>query len=239
MSTSPAHPNAAAKTGSLRPGLRPAASDESRRWRVPRFLWHAHLIPIAHIIDPSAFGSYLDASIREISPYYADATIALASVPIDQIRPLSRVVEQRRYKRAKRLIGVMRRRRVPLFEACLLTYSGETDFRLVLPPVVEQTDLSYVVVDGVHRLTAMSRALRPQRTVHLVVISGAKLPRPAAIPGSLKSIEVATGDPSRAKKFRKLKPRLFRPAGAALRGDRFRFDSVASFVEACEGHSRA
>jgi hypothetical protein len=238
MSINPAHPNAAAKTGPLPSASHSAAADGSRRWRFPRLLWHAHLVPITHIIDPSAFRKYLDASIREISPYYADATITVASVPIDQVRPLSRVVEQHRYRRAKRLVGVMRRRRVPLFEACLLNYSGEKGFRLVLPPVVEQTDRAFVVVDGVHRLTALSRALRPQRTVQLVVISGAKLPRPAAIPGSLTAIKVATGERSRAKTFRKLKPRLFRPAGATLRGDYFRFDSVTSFVEACESYSQ-
>jgi hypothetical protein len=237
MSINPVHPNALPARSALRAGLHPAPTDASRPLR-PGLLWHAHLVPITHIVEPSAFSPYLDASIRDISPYYADAKITFESVPIDQIRPLSRVVERRRYKRAKRLLGVMRRRRVPLFEACLLTYSGEKDFRLVLPPVVEQTDRAFVVVDGVHRLTAMSRALRPQSTVQLVVISGAKLPRPAAAPGSLTAVQVTTGEPSRAKKFRKLKPRLFRPAGAALGGDRFRFESVASFVEACEAHSR-
>jgi len=239
MSISPAHPNPTATAGPHIPGLDPAAASGSRRRWVPRLLWHAHLIPITHIVEPSAFRLYLDASIREISPYYADARITLANVPIDQVRPLSRIVERQRYKHAKRLVGAMRRRRVPLFETCLLTYSGEKGIRLVLPPVVEQTDRAFVVVDGVHRLTAVSRALRPQSKVQLVVISGAKLPRPAAIPGSLAAVEVATTDPSRAKKFRKLKPRLFRPTGAALRGDRFRFDSEASFVEACEGYSSA
>jgi hypothetical protein len=239
MSINPVHPNVVAKADPLPPALHPAAADESRRWRFPRFLWHAHLVPITHIIDPSTFGKYLDASIREISPYYADATITVASVSIDQVRPLSRIVVQHRYRRAKRLVGVMRRRRVPLFEACLLNYTGEKGFRLVLPPVVEQTDRAFVVVDGVHRLTALSRAFRPQRTVQLVVISGAKLPQPAAIPGSLTAIKVTTGERSRAKKFRKLKPRLFRPTGATLRGDHFRFDSVTSFVEACERYSRA
>jgi hypothetical protein len=193
----------------------------------------ARLVPVADLVDDATFRRYLDSSIRQISPFYARATIREADVHLERIRPLSLVVEKQRYKQARKLVRLMRWRRLRLFEPCLVRYPGETSLRLMLPPVVEQRDSVYVLVDGVHRLTALTRSTSRQKSVRLVVVSGAKLPRPAATPGTLVRVKLSDEDAKRAKKFRKLKPRLFRPAGATLRGDQFRFDSIESFLTAC------
>lgn len=203
--------------------------------RPPR--WGTQIIPVSRLVDDRVFCTYLVRSIRDISPYYARAHIAMASVEISNVRPLSRVAEKSRYKRAKRLVRTMRARRMPPFEPCLLRYRGEAGYRLVMPPVVEQTeraDRALVVVDGVHRLLALSRLQPRKAEVRVVLISGARLPRPAATPVNLTNVEIVNGEVSLAKKFHRLRPRLFRPAGSTLRSDRFRFDSVDGFLTACQ-----
>jgi hypothetical protein len=172
-------------------------------------------------------------SVRRISPYYEHADITFTTVELADVRPLSRIVERPRFKRARKMVRAMRLRGVAPFEPCLLRYRGERGYRLVLPPVVEATeraDRVMVVVDGVHRLAALSR-IRPRRTeASVVLVSGASLPSPASRLANFSDITVEPGDVSPRKKFSRLRPRLFRPAGSTLRGDSFAFDSVESFL---------
>jgi hypothetical protein len=205
-----------------------------REWRLPLTMRRARLIPVANLVDPEKFAAYLDTAIRSISSHYSAVDISTASVPLSTLRPLSYVAEKQRYKQAKRLVRLMRRRRLRLFEPCLVQYPGEDAFRLVIPPVAEKTSRGLVVIDGVHRLTAVFRSWHRDENVSIVVITGTTLPRPASRPVSLDSIEITNGDRPRAKKFKRLRPKLFRPAGSTLRSSRFRFESTSSFIDACD-----
>jgi hypothetical protein len=204
------------------------------------------------LAEPEQFALYLDTAIRQISDYYADASISVVKVPIENVRPLSRVVEEDRYKRAKRLRRQMRLRGMSLFEPCLLRYRGEDTFRLVMPPVVERRRRNYVVVDGVHRLTVLHksktwRGLRHFRWLHrwlnyeveVIVIEGVHKPAAAKSVGFNEiTVPRKNGPPPKKNKFRNFKKEYFRPANATLSSSQFRFTSTDSFVEACQNASR-
>jgi hypothetical protein len=204
--------------------------------RAPRLSWRrSELISVAEIVDPRAFDAFLVASIRSISKSYATVSVSVETVPLRKLQPLSRIAEAQRYRRAERLVRLMRRRKSRLFEPSLLRYRGERNYRLVLPPLVADTQEGFVVVDGVHRLAVLAnRRLRP-KLVRVLVIRRAPHPlRPAGVPGNLAEVQVTNRHLSRLRKFRHFKPWRFQPTGATLKGDRFCFDSVDEFVAACE-----
>jgi hypothetical protein len=232
MSASTADPRVSDAIARVRPRL----STPPRRPGQSLFSWRTQVIPVSRLVDDHMFFAYVTHAMRDISPFYARARISVTSVRMSRVRSLSCVAEKLRYKQARRLVRVLEARRISLFTPCLLQYRGESEYTLVLPPVVEQTDRAdraLVIADGVHRLTALYH-MRPQTTdVMVVLISGGRLPRPASTPVNLSEIELTAGEVSLAKKFRQLQPKLFRPTGATLRSDRFRFDSIDSFLVAC------
>jgi hypothetical protein len=212
-----------------------SGADQTLSARRPGRARGTDLLPVIHLPDNERFGAYLTDSVRRISPYYEHAEITATTVELVDVHPLSRIVERARFRRARKLVRAMRLRGIVLFEPCLLRYRGERDYRLVLPPVVETTerhDGVMVVVDGVHRLAALSRAFPRRTEVSVILVSGPSLPRPAARPVNFSDITIEAGDVSPRKKFRRLQPRLFRPAGSTLRGDSFSFESVDSFLAA-------
>ncbi len=223
-----------------------------RSWRLPLRLRRTRLMPVTRLVEPEQFALYLDTAVRQISDYYTDASISVVKVPIKNVRPLSRVVEEGRYRRAKRLRRRMRLRRISLFEPCLLRYRGEDTFRLVLPPVVEKRRRNYVVVDGVHRLTGLYKSKTRQGLRHLrwlcrwlsdevavVVIEGVLQPAAATSVGFEEiAVPKRNGPRPKKNKFRRLRKEFFRPANATLSGSQFRFTSTDSFVEACRSASR-
>lgn len=237
MSTHTASPNArsAGPSAGGAPG-HPSRVTAWRRW--PAILRWTRLIPVLDLVAPEQFTAFLAASIREISPYYSRARISTTIVRLDEVHPVSRTVEARRLKRARRLVRLMRQRDRTFFESCLLKYRGEASYHLVLPPVVERAGGNLVVVDGVHRLTALDRSDHHPKDVSVVLIRDSRLPRPAAVPCKLSDIEVTYYDPKPSVKFRRLQPDLFRPTGSTLRSRIFAFQSVEEFVTVCEGYGR-
>jgi hypothetical protein len=206
-----------------------------RRVRPLEFSWlhRTEVRRVADMVPPHVFDAYLATTIRSISPFYERAHVSMLFVPLTDLYPVSRVTEKRRMKQARRLIRLMQRRACARFEPCLLRYPRESHYRLVLPPLVERARQGYVVVDGVHRLTALAALSDDSAQALVVVVKGPRLPRPAAIPATLDAVRTMAYDPGRTFKFRRFRRELFRPAGATLRGDAFRFRSIEDFVAAC------
>jgi hypothetical protein len=219
----------------LRRIVRPRASRRGRS-RLPKSLarlWQTEIVRIVDLVPSASFDAYLATTIRGISPFYSRAHVSLGSVPLDAVRPVSRVTETDRIKRAKRLLRLLRKKGYTYFEPCLVRYFGEVDYRLVLPPVVERTRRSYVVVDGVHRLATLAERSRPPTEVLVIVVSDSRMPPPAAVPAAFDKVRQMDYDPGRKFKFRRLRPDLFRPTGAVLGGAAFRFATPEKFIAAC------
>lgn len=206
-----------------------------RRWSRNR----TTLVRVEKLIDHDRLESYVRQAIKRIDRAYATASVSIECVPLASIRSLSRVVEGERFDKASRIVRLMQRRRYPLFEPTLLRFSGEHDYRLVIPPVVEETkDGLLVLVDGVHRLAVLSERRRPPAEVRVVVVRRTRQERSWATPVNLSDVRISREPLPRDRKFRRLKKDKFLPTGKVLRSARFRYDSPERFVASCDRVAR-
>jgi hypothetical protein len=190
------------------------------------------LIPLIRTVRWEPLKAFIDQSIREVAPFYANVTVNLTRLEVSELQPLSRVAGRSRYRKANQITRSMSTRGLELFEPCLLRYHKELAYRLVLPPLVEKTADGYVVLDGVHRFKAAMDTHRLPSSVMVLVVEGALPPLPAT-PAEWRDVNVLKSQ-SRTKKFKNLRRGYFRPAGRFLRSDRFCFASLDQFKTACD-----
>jgi hypothetical protein len=107
---------------------------------------------------------------------------------------------------------------------------GERGYRVVLPPVVEQFDMGYAVVDGVHRLYALH--LQAETDVSVLVVEAERLPALPSRPREWDEVHVRRRYTSRKNKFKDLRLERFRPTASYLRSNCLWFPTFAAMKAA-------
>jgi hypothetical protein len=219
---------------------RPAAIRQKLR-RVFRFaskrqdpLWP---VPVVHPLDVAlgnaAVLPVLSSILQPRWPEYEDAEVSLRDVDVDEVCPVVLVVERFRLLRVEALLAGYEQAGLAPFSPALVEVeygkTGNTGFRLLLPPVVEYSDRGSELVDGAHRLYTL-RAMGGARTRALVVERRHGGFSPAAgKPGTWDCIKVVTKKQSRERRFENYNPDHFRPVGKFLSGNALKFQSVEDF----------
>lgn len=196
-----------------------------RRVRGPR------MVPLAERVDAEAADAFIGLAVRASSPVYRTVLIERRVVDLERVYPLSRFYSPDRFRAAKTYIELAQRRSIELFEPTCLRHWGERDYHLALPPVVEQWNDGYAVIDGVHRLYALRE--QGAREAMVIALLGDALPPLPATPGTWQSLNREQATVQRRKKFRQFKREHFRPAASFFRSERFSFYSLAQVDRSC------
>lgn len=194
---------------------------------------HGWVLGLHDITSPRAADALVERTIRCVwAKGYANASISLAEVDLADVRPITRSLEMARYERAREQLVLFRRARLKPFVPALLKFRFEEGYRLALPPVLELHGSTFVVVDGAHRLKALTSL--GERTAVCVIIQGSDLPRlPGEPADSWDDVEVFGRERSSQKKIHKIRRKSFRPTGRTLRSEQFRYPSVNALREEC------
>jgi hypothetical protein len=197
-----------------------------RPWR------RSAVYPLHELASPDAADALVDRAVRSASRDYANALIRIETVDLSRVHPLTLVLDPERQARVATYLRLLDRRGLQPYVPAAVRFRDENTYQLALPPVVEDHEGSFCVVDGTHRLKLLVD--RGDQSAVCVVVQGSHLPPLPSEPGTWNELRLASQYVSRSKKFRQLRSKFFRPTGAYLRSHIFEFDSLSAISEASE-----
>jgi hypothetical protein len=179
-----------------------------------------------------AADALVERTVRAVSKDYARALIRVQVVDLPRVHPLSLVVDPSRLRTVSKYLRLVQRKFLDPYVPAVVRLRGERKFRLAIPPVVEEHGDIYAVVDGTHRLKLLVD--RGYIAAVCVVVSGSSLPPLPSEIGEWNEVREREDYVSRRNKFRHLRRRRFRLAGAYLRSSVLEYETLREIEAACK-----
>jgi len=166
------------------------------------------------VTDAQELSSLAQTAVGRSWAPYRTARIDTRQVHLERVKPLARSVHRSRLASAGEILSGLRAEGVPPF-VCHFRATQDGVF-VRFPPVLEQHDDRFLIVDGMHRL--MAAAGSGEDEVTAIVVSSPSLPPPTVPPCEWGDVAVVDAKPPRAEKFPGYVAELFRPTAKVLDG---------------------
>ncbi len=128
----------------------------------------------------------LEAALRRV-PLYATAQVSIADVEIEELMVSQKFVRSYKLTQARALLECFRNAGLAPFVPAKVS-TGNGPGRLLVPPVVESLDGSYILIEGHSRLLALHE--NGCKETQVAVVSGVRL-KPPAVTRAWRELEEA------------------------------------------------
>jgi hypothetical protein len=166
--------------------------------------------------------------LRDIWPDYASGIINLEQIDPRETKPLLATVDGERAASAVDLIKSLEKRGIAAYETVVSRSSHDGPARLVIPPVLEIHDQTWVIIDGIHRIWAAQTS--HLASVRVVAVRNVSVPLPMP-QVDWEYVKLGRGSGDLSEILGPYDPDLFRPLAPAFSKLVFdNLDELAGYV---------